>query len=164
MKNSVKENRSGRKEIQIVPYSPTHARAFKELNEAWINKYFELEDDDIQTLSNPQAIIDKGGFIFVALNDDLPVGVCALRKSGDDTLEFSKMAVSENVQGLGIGGKLVGAAIAKAREAGAKRLYLEGNTLLEASIHLYRKFGFKEVIGRESHYKRVNIIMEMLLD
>lgn len=150
--------------VHIVPYSPPYAQAFKELNEAWINMYFELEEDDVLTLSNPQAIIDKGGFILVALKDDLPVGVCALRKSSDDTLEFSKMAVSENAHGLGIGGKLMEAAIGKAREVGAKRLYLEGNTLLEASIHLYKKFGFKEVTGRESHYKRVNIIMEMLLD
>ena len=150
--------------IQIVPYSPSYAHAFKALNEAWIKKYFEMEDDDIQTLSNPQTIIDKGGFIFVALKDSSPVGVCALRKSTADTLGFRKMAVSENAQGLGIGGKLVDAAIAKARQVGAKRLYLEGNTRLEASVHLYKKFGFKEVIGRESHFKRVNIIMEMLLD
>ena len=150
-------------EIQIVPYSPSYAKAFKELNEAWIKKYFELEEDDIRTLSNPQAIIDKGGFIFIALKDNSPVGVCALRKSAADTLEFSKMAVSENAQGFGIGGKLMEAAIAKARRIGTQRLYLEGNTLLEASIHLYKKFGFKEVTGRESHYKRVNIIMEMFL-
>ena len=153
-------------EVQIVPYSPSYGKAFKELNEAWITKYFELEEDDIRTLSNPQAIIDKGGFIFVALKDNSPVGVCALRKSVDDTFEFSKMAVSENVQGHGIGagGKLIEAAIAKARQIGARRLYLEGNTLLEASIHLYKKFGFKEVTGRESHYKRVNIVMEIFLD
>jgi|SRR5690554_4689999 len=150
--------------IQIVPYSPSYANAFRKLNEAWIKKYFEMEDDDIRTLSNPQAIIDKGGFIFVALKDGAPVGVCALRKSGADTMEFSKMAVSENAQGLGIGGKLVDAAIAKAKQVGAKRLYLEGNTRLEASVHLYKKFGFKEVIGRQSQYKRVNIVMEMLLD
>ncbi|MEX2591250.1 MAG: GNAT family N-acetyltransferase [Anditalea sp.] len=149
--------------IQIVDFTPTFRQAFKDLNEAWIKKYFELEDEDIKTLNHPDKIIHDGGFIFVALRDAEAVGVCTLRKVSAGTYEFSKMAVAEKAQGLGIGRKLAEAAIAKAKQVQAKRIYLEGNTLLEASIHLYRKLGFKEVSGQHSHYKRVNIIMEMVL-
>lgn len=63
-----------------------------------------------------------------------------------------------------IGKKLLEAAISRAKESGAKRIFLEGNTLLEASIHLYKKAGFQEIPHRHSRYKRVNIVMEMLLD
>jgi len=150
-------------EVSIVDYTSTYGKAFKALNEAWIKKYFELEEEDIKTLDNPDQILKGGGFIFVALVDSIAVGVCALRKASADTYEFSKMAVAENVQGLGIGRKLGEAAIAKAKLVGAKRIFLEGNTSLEASIYLYRKLGFREVTGRQPHYKRVNIIMEMLL-
>lgn len=150
-------------EIQIIPYSPAYRVAFKELNEAWIKKYFELEEGDIQTLNHPEKIITDGGFILVALKDTHPVGVCALKKITPQCYEFSKMAVTEQAQGLGIGRRLAEAAIAKAREVKAKRIYLEGNTSLEASIHLYKKVGFKEISGQHAHYKRVNIIMEKLL-
>lgn len=151
------------KEVRITTYSPEYRTAFKKLNEAWIKKYFELEEEDIKTLSDPNKIITDGGYIFVALMEKEAVGVCALRKVSAEVYEFSKMAVAENVQGLGIGRKLGEAAIEKGRAIHAKRIFLEGNTLLEASIHLYRKLGFKEVPGHKSHYKRVNIVMELLL-
>lgn len=149
--------------IEIVPYSPLFNKSFKALNESWIKKYFEIEPEDTKVLGNPEKIIEEGGYIFVALRDSEAVGVCALIKLPGKTFEFSKMAVAENAQGLGIGRKLAEAAIDKAEEVGARRIYLEGNTKLEASIHLYRKLGFKEVYGLKAHYNRVNIIMEKRL-
>lgn len=149
--------------IRVIDYIPAYARAFKELNEAWINQYFVLEEDDIATLNQPDKILENGGFIWVALCDQTPVGVCALRKKEPDTFELSKMAVATGFQGLGIGRKLAEAAIVRAKELDADRLYLEGNTLLESSIHLYKKLGFQKVNGRPSPYKRVNIIMELRL-
>lgn len=148
--------------IQIVDFTPAFRQAFQDLNEAWINKYFELEEDDIQTLIHPEKIIQNGGFIFVALKNEEAVGVCALRKMPAGSYELSKMAVTEKAQGLGIGRKLAEAAIAKAQQVQAKRIYLEGNTLLEASIRLYKKLGFKEILDQHSQYKRVNIIMEIV--
>lgn len=148
-------------EIEIIDYAPVYAWAFKELNEAWINKYFRLEEDDVNTLNFPDRILHNGGYIFIALKDKEPIGTCALRKKGPDTFELSKMAVAEEAQGLGIGRKLGEAAIAKAKEIGVHKIYLEGNTLLESSIRLYKKLGFKEIQGGPSSYQRVNIVMEL---
>ena len=53
--------------------------------------------------------------------------------------------------------------LSRARKIGAKRLYLEGNTKLEASIHLYRKLGFHEISLEGSTYDRCDIIMELKL-
>ena len=150
--------------IEIVHYIPEYAQAFKDLNEAWINKYFELEEEDIYTLNHPEYIIEQGGYIFVALRDLEPVGVCALRKTDNNTDEFSKMAVAESGEGLGSGRKLDEAAIAKAKQSGAKKIYLEGNTRLEASMHLYKKLGFKKTPETSSSFKRVNIVMEMEME
>lgn len=149
-------------ELRIVDYLPKYEQIFKTLNEAWISKFFEIEEEDEKALSNPGKIIEDGGYIFIALLDGKAVGVCALRKVDSDTFEFSKMAVAENIQGHGIGRRLCESAIEKARSVGARRIYLEGNTLLKASIHLYKKMGFKEVDWQTSAYKRVNIIMQML--
>ena len=150
-------------ELRIVDYLPKYDQAFKTLNEAWIKKFFGIEEEDEKTLSNPGKIVKNGGYIFIALLDGRTVGVCALRRASSDTFEFSKMAVAENIQGHGIGRKLCETAIRKAKAVGAKRIYLEGNTLLEASIHLYKKVGFKEIEWDTASYKRVNIIMEMLI-
>lgn len=149
--------------ISVIPYTSQYREAFKQLNLAWIEKYFKIEEQDILTFQDPDAIIDNGGYIFVALYQEQPVGVCALKKVDDKMFEFSKMAVDEQHQGLGIGYQLITAAIEQARQTTATHLFLEGNTSLEASIHLYRKVGFKEVTTRSSNFERVNIIMELPL-
>lgn len=71
---------------------------------------------------------------------------------------------AEEAQDLGIGNRLGEAAISNAKSLGIQSLYLEGNTSLKSSIHLYKKLGFKEVPSGPSSYKRVNIVMELELD
>lgn len=153
--------------ITIVEYSTEYKAAFKALNEEWISKYFKMEKADYDALDNPEDyIINKGGHILVALQDNEPVGVCALIKMSDEKYgyELAKMAVSPSVHGKGIGYQLALASIHKARELGAQWLYLESNTILEPAINLYRKLGFIEVKGRETPYERCNIQMELSLD
>jgi len=142
---------------------------FKRLNEAWISTYFWLEDSDKYILNDPQSyILDKGGNVFIALKDARPVGTCALMVRDGITCELSKLAVEPLEQGKGIGYILGMALIEKARERGFKRIVLEGNTKMEASISLYRKLGFREIpaeydIHDLANHKRCNIFMELIL-
>jgi ribosomal protein S18 acetylase RimI-like enzyme len=152
--------------MQIVDYNDRYHSAFRDLNAAWIAKYFEMEDSDYQLLDNPrQAIIERGGHILVALDNGKPVGVCALVKSDGDPYDFelTKLAVAPEAQGRHIGKHLIESAIAKAREQGAKKLYIESHTSLKPAIHLYQKAGFKEITDHPSAYNRVNIQMELIL-
>ena len=153
--------------IEIVAYEPQYQAAFKALNVAWISKYFEMEAADFQVLDHPeQEILENGGRIYVARYHGEPVGVCALKRMDPlgESYEMAKMAVSPKAQGKRIGRLLGQRIIEAAKELGAKRIYLEGNTKLEASMHLYRRLGFQEVPGRPSPYKRVNIHMELRLE
>lgn len=152
--------------IRIVDYGEGFRAAFKALNEAWITRYFQLEESDHRVLEDPDAhILAKGGHIFVALDGATPVGVCALIRMDDGaSYELAKMAVAERARGRGIGAKLGRAAIAWARGHGARRLYLESNTILEPAIRLYRRLGFIEIAGQPSPYARCNIQMELRLD
>lgn len=164
----VKETRKCREaqEIQIVPYDACFQPVFCELNKEWITTYFEMEEEDRKMMEHPQEyIIDKGGFIFVGCYRDEPIGVCALYKMNDPKYDYelAKLAVSPKAQGKGIGVMLCEAAIEKAREIGAKRLFLESNTQLKPAIHIYKKVGFKELPHRLSDYKRADIWMEMEL-
>jgi DNA-binding MarR family transcriptional regulator/predicted GNAT family N-acyltransferase len=152
--------------VQIVDYKPAYQEAFRKLNEEWISKYFKMEEADHKALDHPQKnIINKGGHILVALYNNEPIGVCALLKMDDPVYEYElvKMAVSPRVQGKSIGYLLGKAAMEKARSLGAKKLYLESNTILEPAINLYHKLGFKRVVGHASPYERCNIQMELIL-
>ncbi len=155
-----------RQNIRIVPYEPCYQPAFKTLTEAWITSHWHMEETDLHTVNSPQKyILDKGGHIFIALDGDAPVGVCALCKmhGSDYDYELAKLAVSTKAQGKGIGELLCETVIAKARELGAQKLFLESNTILEPAIHLYRKLGFREISTNHLSYARGNIQMEKAL-
>jgi ubiquinone/menaquinone biosynthesis C-methylase UbiE/GNAT superfamily N-acetyltransferase len=152
--------------VRIVDYTPQYAQDFKALNEAWISQYFVMEESDRKALSHPQEYyLDKGGHIFVALDGDDPVGVCALLKMEDPKYQYelSKMAVAPKAQGKRVGWLLAQAVIEKAISLNANYLYIESNTVLEPAIRLYRKLGFTEVYGRATPYERCNIQMELKL-
>jgi DNA-binding MarR family transcriptional regulator len=150
--------------VKFVPYSKKYKTVFKELNAEWIHNYFEMEDADLKILDHPESyVLKKGGYIAMALYDNKPVGTCALVKMNKDTYELAKMAVSPNCQGKGIGYLIGLHVIEKAKEMGAKKLYLESNTLLKPAIQLYYKLGFQKVSRGSSPYARCNIQMELLL-
>ncbi|MEO3408319.1 GNAT family N-acetyltransferase [Mucilaginibacter sp. CAU 1740] len=153
-------------QVQIVAYEPRYAKNFRDLNEEWISQYFKMEEADFRALDNPDSyIIEKGGTILVALYNGEAVGVCALVKMEDPEYDFelAKMAVSPKAQGKNIGYLLGKAIIDKAKTQGARKLYLESNTILKPAISLYRKLGFTKVAGRPSPYERSNIQMELII-
>lgn len=155
------------KNITIVPFSPLYADAFRILNEEWIIKYFKMEEMDRVSLYHPKEyILDKGGYIAVALLDEEAVGVCALIPSDREGFDFelAKMGVSPKAQGLGIGKLLGQHIIDKAKSLGAKKLYLESNRVLLPALGLYRKLGFVEMVGASSPYERSDIQMELVFN
>jgi GNAT superfamily N-acetyltransferase len=150
--------------VEIVDFTPAHLQAFHDLNEEWITKYFRMEESDYKALDHPQEyILDKGGHIFMAIYNGEAMGTCALIAMDDGGFELAKMAVSPFFRGSGIGYLLGKACIDKARALGATRVYLGSNTTLKPALSLYRKLGFREVVGLPSPYERANIHMELIL-
>ncbi|MGR8946491.1 MAG: GNAT family N-acetyltransferase [Gammaproteobacteria bacterium] len=150
--------------VRVVDYQPCYQHAFRALNVAWIEQYWEMEAADYKSLDSPvENILDKGGFIFIALYNNEPVGTCALIKMNDGGFELAKMAVAESIRGMGIGFKLGERVIEQARQLKAGRVFLESNTILRPAIQLYRKLGFSEIEGEDSPYDRCNIQMELRL-
>ncbi|WP_269242826.1 GNAT family N-acetyltransferase [Flavobacterium limnophilum] len=150
--------------IVIVPFSPDLKEAIKNLNLEWLEKKFKVEPQDELMLSNPQGeIIDKGGMIFYAKYDGKIVGTASLLKIDETTFELSKMAVTDAVQGLGIGNQLMEHCIKIAREKKIKKLVLYTNRKLSPALNLYIKYGFQEVGMAESLYERADVKMELTL-
>ena len=151
--------------LNIIPYQPQYRSAFKALNIWWVEKYFKVEPIDLEYLDNPEEkILNKGGYIYFALLNEKPVGACALIKMDEEgaVFELSKMGVLPEAQGHKIGWKLGQAVIEKAKAVGAKKLYLESNTVLTPAMKLYKKLGFKRLDGYDSPYERCNIAMELV--
>ena len=143
--------------ISIKNFTAENKEAIKELNYEWLQKYFRVEDLDVQVLSDPQVeILDKGGMIFYAWNNDKIAGTASLLKTTATSFELSKMAVTPKSQGLGIGKLLIEHAIKAAKDTGAEKLILYSNTKLETAIALYRKYGFEEMPLGNTHYERCN--------
>ncbi len=166
----VQDQRKSResKAVQIVEYSPQYRQAFRDLNVEWISKYFVMEEADYRALDDPEGyILEKGGYIFIALYEGEPLGVCALAKMPADDptydYELAKMAVSPKAQGKHLGYLLGQAVLDKARSLGARAVFLESNTLLKPALSLYQKLGFVKVTGRPSPYERANIQMGIVL-
>ncbi|KIA86781.1 GNAT family N-acetyltransferase [Flavobacterium sp. AED] len=150
--------------VEIIPFTTALTEPIKTLNIEWLKKYFKVEPKDEIVLSNPQGeIIDKGGMIFYAKYNDKIIGTVSLIKIDDTTFELSKMAVTDGVQGLGIGKKLMVHCMDIAEEKGIKKLILYSNRKLLPAIHLYEKFGFVEISLEDGVYERADIKMERII-
>ncbi|ANE49825.1 GNAT family N-acetyltransferase [Flavisolibacter tropicus] len=150
--------------VEIIDFRDDLAQRFKELNVAWLKKYFYVEPIDEEMLSNPKAyFIDKGSHIFFATINGEVAGTFALIKQDDESYELSKMAVDETFQGNKVGNRMLAFCLEKAADLGAKKVILYSNTLLGPAIHLYKKYGFVEVPLGNVDYERANIKMEKQL-
>jgi len=151
--------------LEIVPYNDELSNHFTDLNLAWLNKYFVVETIDHEMLSNPKKyIIEKGGYIFFAIDNAAVAGTFALLNQENNIYELSKLAVDEKYHGKNIGNKMLKFCIEEAIQIGAVKLILYSNTKLEPAIHLYKKYGFKEIPVGNSGYKRSDIKMELTLN
>lgn len=150
--------------VEIIPFSTDLKEHIKTLNLEWLKKYFKVEPKDEIVLSDPQSeIIDKGGMIFYAKYNNQIIGTVSLIKVDDFTFELSKMAVTDTIQGLGIGKKIMEHCLAVAKEEGIQKLILYSNRSLLPAIHLYKKYGFVEIALEDGVYERADIKMERVI-
>lgn len=145
-----------------MPFDPALREHFYRLNEAWLRKYFHVEEIDHRVLSTPETeILQPGGSILFAMLGEDVVGTCALMPEADGVYELTKMAVDEQWQGLGIGRALMEAAIDEFRRRDGHRLLLETNSKLTPAVRLYESMGFEHQasIKPDSHYDRADVYM-----
>ncbi len=151
--------------LTILPFQKDFAKAFYELNIEWLETYFYVEAYDKEVLSKPEKyIIEPGGYIFSAIENDIVIGTVALMPYSENVFELTKMAVAPNQRGKKVGQQLMQYCIDFAKTNQFDALLLYSNTLLENAIYIYRKYGFIEIpVEPNSPYKRSNIKMELVL-
>ena len=147
--------------VEIIPFASRYRGDFKRLNLEWLQRYFRVEPIDEVVLSDPEALIREGGHLFLARLHGRIIGTCALLAEHPGVMELSKMSVTDTCQGLGVGRRLLDAALAKYQTLGCRRLYLETNSILTPAITLYESVGFRHAPrpGGPSSYERADVYM-----
>jgi putative acetyltransferase len=155
--------------VEVVPYRPEYRADFERLNRQWIEQLFRIEGADEASLQDPHGtFIADGGEVFFALVDGQALGTCALKREDADTFELCKMAVAPEARGHALGDALMRAALATARERGARSMVLVTNSALGPALGLYRKHGFVTTrsgpeVSRETGYSRADVEMRVAL-
>ena len=153
--------------IEIIEYEPRYAGYFRDFNYEWLEEYFEVEPYDRIVLNDPQKqIIRLGGYVFFARWGGDIAGTCALIRHTDYKYELAKLAVTRSFRRHGVGRRLVGAAIDKARSLDAKTLVLTTSEVLTNANRLYQDMGFEFTDLAEIGplpYKRKTVAMKMEL-
>lgn len=151
--------------LRLREYEPGLQQVFHDINAEWISAMFKLESADREVLEDPQThILDGGGAILFVESPVLGViGTCALRKTGPNSAELTKMGVRANARGLKAGEFLLAATIARAKQMGIDDLYLLTNAQCSPAIHLYEKLGFEHDAGvmakYAARYQRCDVAM-----
>lgn len=79
--------------------------------------------------------------------------------------ELSKMAVSPQLRGRGVGRALLHAALEHVRAAGGRSVFLGSSTKLAGAVALYESAGFRHV-ARETlplESTRIDVFMQLVL-
>jgi putative acetyltransferase len=83
-------------------------------------------------------------------------GIAPLKGAEADTCELRKMYLVPDVRGIGLGKKLLGACIQRARRMGYRRCYVETLQHMTQAHHLYSKSGFERLkapLGDTGHFR-----------
>ena len=152
--------------IKIVPFENIYAVAFKQLNLEWLETYNLFEAADLKYLDDPQStILEQGGRILMAINDNAVIGTCAILMETNDTAELAKLAVSPEASGKGVGRMLAMESIKEARKMGFKKIFLVSNKKLDKAVRLYESFGFRHLpVPEDTIYKTADVYMELKIN
>ena len=147
--------------ISIIGFNKKYSKQFFLLNKAWIEESWHLEDSDKKDLLNPERIVENGGQIFFALDNQSVIGTVAMIKSSDDRFELAKMTVKEGSRGKGIANMLMDECIKFAKQNSSREIFLISNDSLTIARNLYDKYGFKEIELDSQKYDRGNVKMNL---
>jgi GNAT superfamily N-acetyltransferase len=95
-------------------------------------------------IEETRELIERGGTVYGAFMGDTLVGAssveCDFIGSSRDTLQMPILHISKSYRGLGVGQTLMKLVIERARELGARKLYVSA-TPSRHTVHFYQRIG-----------------------
>ena len=148
--------------MQVIEYQEKYKKDFVKLNTQWVERYFVMEDADLEVLEHVDDLLKSGAMIYFAVEEDQVLATCMAMPLDGDVWEICKLAASGQYTGTGAGSAVFRASMNYAKEHGAKKLTLISNSRLKPALPIYKKFGFKEVPLNKAYwgFERADIEFE----
>jgi [ribosomal protein S18]-alanine N-acetyltransferase len=135
--------------FEIVPMAADDCREISELH----GQRFPRQWSDGEFLS---LLLQPNVFGFVARQTNAffsrPMGGFVLARETAGEAEILTVAVAIKFASLGLGWRLMQAALREASQRGGEEIFLEVEAANQAAIRLYRKLEFKTVAERPAYY------------
>lgn len=151
--------------MEIIEYTEKYKQDFIDLNIAWIDRFFTPEQADYDILNHVDSLLDSGNMIYFAVEDGRVLATCMAMPLGNDVWELCKLAANGQYTGTGAGSAVFKASMDYAVSHGAKKITLISNSRLKPALHIYQKFGFREVPLNKAYwgYERADIEFEKII-
>ena len=151
--------------MKIESYRPEYRAAFVQLNIEWLTHFYWVEPFDQYAMDHVEELIAQGAMAFFAVEDTGEVlATCMTMPLEDGIWEICKLAAKNQYTGTGAGSAVLLAAMHYAETHGAKKEVLISCRSLKPAIHLYNKYGFREVPYRKAFWKSEKADIEMERD
>lgn len=151
--------------MNVIPYKEKYKNYFIQFNTDWIKDNFEyLEEEDLHTFNHIEESLEKGAMIYFAIDNENVLATCMTKPLGDDgTWEICKLGSNKNLPHKGAGSAVFEAAMNWAILHGARKLFILSNSKLETALHIYKKYGFREIKLDDYEYVRGDIAFEYIV-
>jgi ribosomal protein S18 acetylase RimI-like enzyme len=146
--------------VLIRRATPEDYAAVGELTEAAYEEFLEGPDDYYREALRDAATRDREAELWVAVDDDgtvlgsvtsCPPGSSWRELSGDGEGEFRMLAVAPVARGRGVGEALVQACEQRAKDAGARRMWLSTIDDMTHARRIYARLGYRHERSRDWH-------------
>lgn len=147
--------------MNVIPFEEKYRQSFIDFNTDWIISNFGfLEDHDKEAFEKIDEKIKAGAMIFFAVENDIALATCMAMPVEGTTWELCKMGSNKNIPHKGAGSAVFEASMNWALAHGAERIVILSNSKLKPALHIYEKYGFKEIKLDDYEYVRGDIAFE----
>ena len=147
--------------MRVIAFEEKYRQDFIDFNTDWIVSEFGfLEEHDREAFEMIDEELRAGAMIFFAVEDDIALATCMARPMEGSTWEICKLGSNKNVSHKGAGSAVFEASMRWALQHGADRLFILSNSKLAPALHIYRKYGFREIKLKDYEYVRGDIAFE----
>ncbi len=151
--------------MNIIPYQEQYKEDFIQLNIDWIEENFGcLEKEDLETFQRIEESLEHGAMIFFAVEHGSVLATCMAKPMEEDgTWELCKLGSNKHLPHKGAGSAVFEASMHWAIQHNAKKLFILSNSKLKAALHIYEKYGFREIKLEDYEYVRGDIAFEYMV-
>lgn len=147
--------------MKVIPFEEQYRQDFIDFNTDWILSNFGfLEEHDKETFEKIDDEMAAGAMIFFAVENNVALATCMAAPMEGDAWEICKLGSNKKVPHKGAGSAVFEAAMQWALNHGAERLFILSNRKLKPALHIYEKYGFKEIKRENYEYLRGDIAFE----